>query len=86
MLQTHEVYYNVSTGLSAPHDAMFRAFEVERLEDVIKIILEQGELQISELERKEQFEGAEKEIAQIISEKCISTATGKPVPVSVLPT
>lgn len=74
----------MSTGLSAPHDAMFRAFEVEKLEDVIRVILEQGELQISELERKEQFEGVEKEIAQIVGEKCISTATGKQVPVSVL--
>ena len=76
----------MSTGLSAPHDAMFRAFEVEKLEDVIKVILEQGELQISELERKEQFEGVEKEIAQIVGEKCISTVTGKQVPVSVLST
>lgn len=83
VLQIHEVYYNVATGLMAPHDAMFRAFEVHKLEDVIKTILEQGELQVSELERRDQYEGAEKEIAQIVSEKCVSRTTGKPVPVSV---
>ena len=80
----------MSKGVVAPHDAMFRAFEMEKLEDVIKTvrsrqILEQGELQVSELERRDQFDVAEKEIAQIVSEKCISASTGKPIPVTVLP-
>jgi ribosome maturation protein Sdo1 len=39
--------------------------------------LNKGELQVSELERDDQLDNLKKEIANIISQKCVNTTDGK---------
>lgn len=47
-------------------------------------ILEKGELQISEKERQSQQEESVKEIATLISEKCVNPETKRPYPVTMI--
>ena len=47
-------------------------------------ILEKGELQVSEKERKEDFESKSKEIATIIAQKCINKETNRPFPIRMV--
>ena len=47
-------------------------------------ILNKGEFQVSDLEREEQIETAVSEVANIITQKCVSKETGKPFPVSII--
>ena len=47
-------------------------------------ILDKGELQISEKERQAQQESAFKEIANIVSDKCINSDTKRPYPSTMI--
>lgn len=47
-------------------------------------ILEKGDLQISEKERQSQQEESVKEIATLISEKCVNPETKRPYPVTMI--
>jgi len=46
--------------------------------------LNKGELQISEKERQTQLESASKDVATIVSEKCVNSETKRPFPVSII--
>ena len=62
------------------HKAFGKATELE----AIKIILQEGELQVNELERKSQQDSLLKDIASIISEKCVDAQSGCPVPYTII--
>jgi ribosome maturation protein SDO1 len=47
-------------------------------------ILDKGELQVSAKEREHEAENKFKDIAHLISEKCINTETNRPFPVSII--
>ena len=47
-------------------------------------ILQKGELQVSEKERSQQFESMFRDIATIVSDKCINPETKRPYPVGVI--
>lgn len=84
VLQTHTVFANVSKGEVAKKDDLIKAFNTENQDDICKEILNKGELQISEKERQAQQESAFKEIANIVSDKCINSETKRPYPVSII--
>jgi len=46
--------------------------------------LNKGELQISEKERQTQLESASKDVATIVSEKCVNSETKRPFPISII--
>ena len=48
------------------------------------MILKEGELQVNELERKNQQESTLKDIATIIAEKCVDAQSGCPVPYTII--
>lgn len=84
VLQTQNVFTNVSKGEFAKKEDLVKCFGHDDIEKICKQILDKGELQISEKERHNALESALKDVATIVSEKCINSETKRPFPVSII--
>ncbi|CAG2170206.1 unnamed protein product [Oppiella nova] len=84
VLQTPVVFMNVSKGQTAKKEDLVKAFGTEDHMKACLEILTKGELQISEKERSHQLEGAYKEIATIIADKCVNPETKRPYTVGMV--
>ncbi|KAM3176500.1 hypothetical protein ACTXT7_006371 [Hymenolepis weldensis] len=84
VIQTHEVFANVSKGQLAKKSELFQDFETEDSEEIILKLLQEGEIPVSEMERKSISESLSRDVAKIISEKCINTETNRPYTVSMV--
>jgi len=82
VLQIKEVFKDVSKGEIAKQKDL-SVFQGLSKEEIIMEILNKGELQVSELERKEHMENLQKDIANIICQKCINTDNQTQFPQSV---
>lgn len=74
------VFTNVSKGIHASAEELKKAFNSEDHKVCCLEILNQGELQVSEKERKDVLEQTFKDIATIVAEKCVNPETGRPYP------
>lgn len=84
VLQTHAVFTNVSKGQVAKKDDVLAAFQTEDTTAVCKMILEKGDLQVSDKERQVQLTSDFKETATTIAEMCVNPETKRPYPVSII--
>uniref|UniRef100_U5EWR6 Ribosome maturation protein SBDS n=1 Tax=Corethrella appendiculata TaxID=1370023 RepID=U5EWR6_9DIPT len=84
VLQTTEVFTNVSKGEVAKKEDLTKAFGNLSVEDICKEILAKGELQVSDKERHTQLDAIFKEISTIVADKCINPETKRPYPVSII--
>ncbi|RWS12678.1 ribosome maturation protein SBDS-like protein [Dinothrombium tinctorium] len=84
VLQTQTVFVNVSKGQVAKKEDLIKCFGTDDHKQVCLQILEKGELQVSEKERQTQLESSFKDIATIISDKCVNPETKRPYPVSMI--
>jgi ribosome maturation protein SDO1 len=84
VLQRLVVYTNVSKGQLANKDDLLESFGTKDQLKVCKIILDQGQLQVSEKERKQDIEKIFKDVASLIVEKCINSETKQAFPVGVI--
>lgn len=84
VLQASAVFTNVSKGVSARKDEMQKAFGTADVDAVVREILATGELQVGDMERKAMLEATFKDIATIVSEKCVNPRTQRPVPVTMV--
>ncbi|VDO04709.1 unnamed protein product, partial [Rodentolepis nana] len=84
VVQTHEVFANVSKGQLAKKSELFQDFETEDVEEIILKLLQEGEIPVSEMERKSISESLSRDIAKIISEKCVNTETNRPYTVTMI--
>ncbi|CAF1000815.1 unnamed protein product [Didymodactylos carnosus] len=84
VLQTHTVFSNVSKGQAAKKEDLMAAFNTEDQTKICVEILEKGELQVSDKERQQHFENTYKEIASIVSGKCINPETKRPYTISMI--
>lgn len=84
VLQTSSVFVNVSKGQVAKKDDLSKAFGTEDQTEICKQILAKGELQVSDKERQTQIESMFRDIATIVSEKCVNPDTKRPYPVSLI--
>lgn len=86
VLQSHTVFTNVSKGEVAKKQDLISCFEDANGDqtDICKIILSKGDLQVSDKERQAQSEAMFKDIATIISDKCVNPETKRPYPVSMI--
>lgn len=84
VMQTVNVFTNVSKGALAKKDDLMKCFGHDDIKKISIEILEKGELQISEKERQTQLESAAKDVATIVSEKCVNSETKRPFPVSII--
>jgi len=98
VLQSHTVFVNVSKGEVAKNADLVKCFEevdmpsvphsVYKLQgnqtEICKLILAKGDLQVSEKERQAQQEAMFKDIATVISDKCVNPESKRPYPVSII--
>lgn len=71
VLQSGEIYSNASHGTAAKKSDLQLSFGEISKNEIIKIILEKGELQVSDKEREAQLNALQNDIANIITEKCV---------------
>ncbi|KAF1794285.1 Ribosome maturation protein SBDS, N-terminal [Phytophthora cactorum] len=72
VLQIAKVYENVSKGKFAKKSDWSKAFGVQSEEQACRAILDHGELQVSEGERKALVENMYRDIATIVADKCVN--------------
>ncbi|CAH8853903.1 unnamed protein product [Trichobilharzia szidati] len=72
VLQAHCVFANVSKGQFANRKEMYIDFRTEDERQIIKTILEHGELQLTEKERLVEQQALFKDVAKIVSERCVN--------------
>ena len=80
VLQTTKVYNNVSKGVFAKEEDLLRAFGTKDEEKVSLLILTDGELQVSEKERKNVFDTIFRDAVTVLVEKCVNPSTNRPYP------
>ena len=74
----------MSKGQMAKKEDLIKCFGTEDHKKVCLEILDKGELQVSEKERSHQLEATFKDIATIISDKCVNPETKRPYPVGMI--
>jgi ribosome maturation protein SDO1 len=84
VLQVASVFTSVSKGVLAKSEELKKAFGTDDTRKCCMNILEHGELQVSEQERKSLLEQTFKDIATIIAEKCVNPDTGRPYPAGII--
>jgi ribosome maturation protein SDO1 len=84
VLQIASVFQNVSKGVLANKTDIVKAFGTDNEDEVIRYILDKGEMQVSDKERKAQYESLFRDVATIISEKCVDPTSNRPYTVSMI--
>jgi len=86
VLQSDTVFVNVSKGEVAKKADLVKCFEEVKgdQKEVCRIILAKGDLQVSEKERQAQQDAMFKDIATVISDKCVNPESKRPYPVSMI--
>lgn len=78
VLQTQNVFVNVAKGQLAKTDDLQEVFETDDQLAICKIILEKGELQVSDKERQTTSDNSFKEVANLIANMCVNPETQRP--------
>uniref|UniRef100_A0A7S4ELP0 C2H2-type domain-containing protein n=1 Tax=Pseudo-nitzschia australis TaxID=44445 RepID=A0A7S4ELP0_9STRA len=78
VVQTERVFVNVSKGEVAKAKDMQKVFGTKDEDEILKLILSKGQLQVSDLERSQQLEKTFAQIAEWISKNCVQPATDRP--------
>lgn len=81
VVQQRTIYTNIATGVQAGAADLAAAFEGLVMEDIIKLILEKGEFQLTAAERKEKLEKKRREVVNHLHKYYINPKTGLPHPV-----
>jgi len=84
VLQSNTVFVNVSKGEVAKTNDLQKAFDDKELEDIVREILDKGEVQVGEKEREHDLTSLRKEIATLVAEKTVDPATQRPHPVGMI--
>ncbi|OIW34036.1 Shwachman-Bodian-diamond syndrome protein [Coniochaeta ligniaria NRRL 30616] len=75
VLQIPNVFLNVSKGQTAPHADLVKAFGKMKPDDIILEILNKGDIQVGEGERKAQLERINNEVISIVASKLVNPQT-----------
>ena len=84
VLQARTVFSNVSKGQVAKKEDLIASFGTEDQNVICQEILAKGELQVSEKERHVQQDSMLKEIATMVSDKCVNPESKRPYPVTMI--
>jgi len=84
VVQMERVFMNASRGIEASAKDLQKAFGTTDHAVAVEHILLHGELQISKRERRANLDKTFKEVANIITSKCINVESGRPFPLSVI--
>jgi ribosome maturation protein SDO1 len=84
VLQTHTVFFNVSKGVVAGRQDLIEAFGTDEHLQCALVILDKGELEVSDKERAMQYNTLFRDVATMIAEKCVNPDTNRPYPISMI--
>lgn len=84
VIQSPNVFSNVSKGSFARRDDLMEAFGTIDQLTILNIILEKGELQVTERERQSEIANKTKEIINYIAGMCVNSETKQPVSARVI--
>ncbi|KAA3681686.1 ribosome maturation protein SDO1 [Paragonimus westermani] len=84
VLQIQCVFTNVSKGQFANKKDMFQVFCTEDETQIVKTILEQGELHLTEKERSVEQQSLFRDVAKIVSERCVNPETNRAYTVTMI--
>lgn len=84
VLQTTTVFSNVSKGVLAKREDLIHVFGTDDEHKICIKILADGEMQISDKERKVELDTLFRDVAAILSEKCVNPKSKKPYTIGVL--
>uniref|UniRef100_A0AC35TQT7 Ribosome maturation protein SBDS n=1 Tax=Rhabditophanes sp. KR3021 TaxID=114890 RepID=A0AC35TQT7_9BILA len=84
VLQIPTVFTNVSKGQVAKKEELLKVFETDNTIEICKIILEKGDLQVSDKERTVQSESVFKELSNHIANMCVNPETKRVYSVAVI--
>jgi ribosome maturation protein SDO1 len=84
VLQIDTIFLNVSRGEAASSKDLKKCFGTADKDEVCRIILKQGQLQVGELERKAERENLLRDISSIIADKCVNPTTNRPYTFTVI--
>jgi len=84
VLQVERVFTNVSKGVLAKKEDLLHCFETDDERKVLMMILEKGEVQVSEKERQMLLDSTFKDIASVVAEKCLNPDTKRPLTVGIV--
>ena len=71
VLQTEEIFTNATHGQAASKEDLAKYFPKMKKEDIIKLILEKGDLQVSEKEREVHMQNLLNDVIKVVAEKCV---------------
>ena len=75
VLQIEEIFENASHGVMAKKADLNKYFPNKNKREIIEIILERGELQVTDKEREVQLSNLMADVVKIIVEKCVHSVT-----------
>jgi len=78
VLQTERVFTNVSKGLVASTKDLKKIFGTSDQETACRIILDKGQIQVSDLERKAALSNIAREVANMVATKCVNPENNRP--------
>ena len=84
VLQIRTVFTNVSKGLAASKADLIEAFGTDDNMACALVILDKGELEVSDKERQLHYDTLFRDIATTVAEKCINPDTLRPYPVTII--
>ena len=82
VLQTDRVFANVSKGEFAKAKDMQKVFGTKDEDEISKLILSKGQVQVSDKERSQQLEKTSAQIAEWISKNCVQPDSDRPYTIS----
>ncbi len=80
VLWADTIFKDVKKGLKASPDSLRKAFGTEDVEKISEKILKEGQIQLTEEERKKMVEAKRKQIINYIVKNTIDPKAGKPIP------
>jgi len=84
VVQSRTIFQNVSKGQLAKHEDIVSVFGTADVDVICRIILEKGEIQVSEKERQVVQDAIFRDVCTFASERCINGKTGLPLTVSMV--
>ncbi|EIN13151.1 Shwachman-Bodian-diamond syndrome protein [Punctularia strigosozonata HHB-11173 SS5] len=84
VLQIGNIFVNVSKGEVAKNNDLQKAFGTTDRDEIVKQILQKGEVQVGEKEREHDLSSLRREIATLVAEKCVDPTTQRPYPSGII--
>ena len=84
VLQSRHIFANVSKGVLAGDEALLADFSTREEAHIAKVILDKGEIQVSEKERAAALDAIFRDIAVLVSDMCVNPTSRRPYPVRMI--